>query len=227
MRNKILTAVFILSLVLLLLTVSIGLPIYCRFFYYLQIKPLDIEGTSDLTYEQIRTAYDEMLDYLTLAWASFGVGELAYSPEGAAHFADCKVLFNLNLSIMIVSGAVVLLLSVLHLCKKIRICRPFGRSAGLLSAIIAVAVPVVIGLLALIAGFDKAFTAFHKIFFPGKDNWVFDWRVDQIITILPQEFFLNCAIFIGSGLLAFCTAIIVYDVVSCRKRKKKLENKGE
>lgn len=41
--------------------------------------------------------------------------------------------------------------------------------------------------------FDRAFVVFHALFFPGKDNWLFDPETDQIITILPQVFFRNSA----------------------------------
>ena len=46
-----------------------------------------------------------------------------------------------------------------------------------------------------IIDFDSAFTAFHKIFF-NNDYWIFNPRLDQIINILPQEFFYHCAVLI-------------------------------
>ena len=71
-----------------------------------------------------------------------------------------------------------------------------------------------IGALAAV-DFDRFFTLFHAIFFPGKDNWLFHPRLDPVILILPQEFFRNCAILILAVLLAVCTALIVRD---CRKK---------
>ena len=37
------------------------------------------------------------------------------------------------------------------------------------------AVLLVIGAAAA-TNFDRAFTVFHSLFFPGKDNWIFDLR---------------------------------------------------
>ena len=67
--------------------------------------------------------------------------------------------------------------------------------------------------------FDGAFIAFHHLFFPGKDNWTFHPDKDQIITALPQEFFMNCAIFIGSSIIFISLFIIVFQLV---KRKKQI-----
>ena len=48
--------------------------------------------------------------------------------------------------------------------------------------------------------FTGLFTAFHHAFFPGKTNWVFDWRTDEIILILPEIFWAKT----GALVLALC-----------------------
>ena len=60
--------------------------------------------------------------------------------------------------------------------------------------------------------FDRAFVIFHRVFFPGKENWIFDWQTDPIILFLPQDFFRNCAILILLLLLVWCGALIAADV---------------
>ena len=74
---------------------------------------------------------------------------------------------------------------------------------------------VLAGLAAL--DFNRAFVIFHAIFFPGKDNWIFDSATDQIILVMPEEFFCNCAILIGVVLLTCCTVLILTDLL---RRKK-------
>ena len=64
--------------------------------------------------------------------------------------------------------------------------------------------------------FDRAFTAFHGIFFPGKENWLFDPATDPVILLLPEEFFRNCAIAIAASLLLVCLALIL----TGRRQKK-------
>jgi integral membrane protein (TIGR01906 family) len=198
---------------LFLLTVSIGLPIYIRPFYYAHIGAYDLEGLSGYSEAQIREAYDDVLDYLTLPGREFGTGELPHSPEGKAHFEDCKVLFDLNAAILIGSAAVLILLFLLR--KK---CGPYRlgkHSAPFWAAVLSLTAPIMIGCLAAL-DFDRAFVIFHSIFFPGKTNWVFDWYRDPIIRVLPQDFFRNCAILIGMGLVTMAMGILVWE----GKRKK-------
>lgn len=225
-----LTTVFIIALVLFMLTFSIGLPIYCRFFYYIQIKTLNLSDAAaangiDAGYADIKAAYDGILDFCTLPNRPFKSGIFDMSEEGISHFADCKKLFDLNLAGMIVSGAITLTLVLLNRFKVITLIRPMGHRAYLLSAIIALALPLIIGALAAI-DFDKAFEIFHKIFFPGKENWTFNPVKDQIIVVMPQEFFMNCAIIIGVGLAVFAAALITADLLLWRKEKN-TEEKNE
>ena len=63
-----------------------------------------------------------------------------------------------------------------------------------------------------VLNFDAAFVLFHHLFFPGKDNWLFDPTTDQIILILPKLFFRNCAIAIAVFLLIGCAALILWDL---------------
>lgn len=216
--NIALTVVFVIALVLFMITFSIGVPIYCRFFYYLQINTLNLPQKTGWSYEVIKTAYDDILNFCTLPGFACKTGELKLSAAGAAHFADCKVLFSLNGWGIIVSGVIALALTLLNAFKVIKLCRPMGRGAWFLAAIIAVALPVIILLLVFIVGFDAAFEAFHAIFFPGKTNWLFSPTEDQIINVMPQEFFMNCAIIIAVTLCVFAAALIIFDVLYRRKK---------
>ena len=112
MKNKVLTSLMCLFAALLVITGSIALPIYIRPFYYCQIDPLGITAATGYDKQTIIDAYDEVLDYLTLPNREFGTGVFPHSVEGASHFADCKVLFDLNAAVLLVSllGVVVLAL---------------------------------------------------------------------------------------------------------------------
>ncbi|MBQ7327319.1 MAG: DUF1461 domain-containing protein, partial [Clostridia bacterium] len=57
------------------------------------------------------------------------------------------------------------------------------------------------------------FRIFHTIFFPGKDNWLFSWYEDEIIRILPQNFFMNCAILIFVSIVLLCLACIILSLI--------------
>ena len=207
MRARILSAVFALALIFFVLTVSIGLPIYIRPFYYAHIEPMGLEAYTGLTAGQLREAYDGILDYLTLPSRPFSCGILPFSAEGEAHFADCRVLFDLNRNVLLMSGGILAVLLLLQ--KKFGPYRLGKRHAAWWAGLLALIAPLVIGALAAL-DFDRAFVIFHQIFFPGKSNWLFDWRTDPIILALPQEFFRNCATLIGAGLVIFSLSLLIF-----------------
>jgi len=219
--NVSLTVIFIIALALFMLTFSIGVPIYCRFLYYIQINTLKLPESTGWSYDTIKEAYDDVLNFCTLPNYPFGTGSLKWTESEAAHFADCKKLFNLNLYVLISTFVITLALSLLNGFKVITLCRPLKRRAYFYSAVAAVALPVVIALVALVVGFDNAFAAFHKIFFPGKENWVFDPNTEEVILIMPEQFFMNCAIIIGVTLVAFAAGLIIADCVLHSRDKKK------
>lgn len=212
---KALSLLLAVVLALLVLSFSIAVPILFRPFYYLQIKTLDLPERTGWSEEVIREAYDEVLDYCVLG-KPFGTGQLAWSQSGYSHFADVRGLFLVDFWVLGVSAVLCVLLLALRLVKK----RPFspllGRGPGFWAGACAGGVILVVAGLAAL-DFDRAFVVFHAIFFPGKDNWLFDPNTDQIIMVMPEEFFRNCAILIGVVLLTCCTVLILADLL---RRKK-------
>ncbi len=206
--KRVLSVLCAVSVFFLLLTVSIGLPIYIRPFYYAHIGAYELEQVSGYSEAQIRQAYDEVLDYLTLPGKPFGTGEMPCSHEAEHHFADCRVLFELNAFILVGSGLILAVLFALR--KKWGPYRLGKHSAAWWAAVLSVTAPIMIGALAAL-DFDRAFVVFHSIFFPGKTNWLFDWHADQIIRVLPQAFFRNCAILIGGGLVTMAGGILILE----------------
>ena len=219
MKNKILTAVFALTVALLILTVSIGLPIYFRPFYYAHIDGLHLPERTGYSYDTIKAAYDEMLDFCIYPWAEFGTGELPYSESGASHFADCKGLFILNGVVLILSAIALVVLIVLLKKGVFELVRPFGFDATFFSGAGLLTVFSVIALLASI-DFSRAFVIFHTLFFPGKDNWLFNPYTDKIILVLPQEFFMNCAILIVSSIILLSLTFIILGIIGKVKRAR-------
>ena len=176
----------------------------------MQIDGLDLVESTGFTKNVIITAYNDMLNYLTLPWAEFKTGALKYSSTGAQHFKDVKVLFNLNAGVLVASAIVVVVLNELNKKGVITFVKFKNRSAYFYSGVINVLLPLVIGVFALI-DFETAFYVFHYIFFPGKSNWIFNPYTDQIITILPIEFFASCAVLIGVALIVISLIYIIID----------------
>lgn len=209
-RSKSCTCILSAALACLILSASIAAPILCRPFYYAQIQPLNIPQQTGLTAAQIRQAYDEMLDFC-LGAPQFSAGVLGWSESGRAHFADVRVLFLADLAVLALSALV--LLGALMVCRRRRLLpyRFLGRGPGFWSAAGLGTVFTVVGVLASV-NFDRAFQVFHALFFPGKDNWIFDPSADPIILILPETFFMHCALLILGLLLVWCAALIAVDI---------------
>ncbi len=206
-----------IAIMVFILTFSIGLPIYIRPFYYMQIDSLDIVEDTGFTEEQIRDAFDEVMDYLTLPGKEFGTGDLKYSEDGKAHFVDCRFLFQLNFWALLASSVIIAVIYVLKRKGLLSLSKVKGYGIPMLSGSVLLGLFSVIG--ALIAvDFDSAFTVFHKIFFPGKSNWIFSAYEDEIIMILPSDFFMNCAILICASILILSVGMIISGIVHKRRQ---------
>ena len=216
-QSKLLTLLLAVAAAAVLLSGAIAVPILCRPFYYAHIDPLQLEEATGYTRAEIKTAYDEMLDYC-LGGDGFSTGVLRWSESGKDHFTDVRALFLLDLKVLAVSAAVLVLALIAARLAGLRPARLAGRGpafwagAGLGGLFLLMA-----GLAAL--DFDRAFVVFHSLFFPGKTNWLFDPRTDEIINILPEVFFRNCAILILAVLVLGCAGLIVGDLWAGRKAR--------
>jgi len=214
-QSKLLSILLSISMGMALLTGAIAIPILCRPFYYAHIGPLELEEHTGLNETQIRTAYDEVLDYC-LGGEAFSSGVLSCSKSGQDHFADVRRLFLLDLWAFGLSVAALAGLLIYAKAAKRTWALLLGRGPAFWVGAGCGGVFLLMGALAAL-NFEQAFVLFHRVFFPGKDNWIFDPQVDQIIHILPQEFFRNCAILVFALLVTVGTVMIVWDIV----RKKK------
>lgn len=215
-KNRAASAVFTVSLFLFIITFSIGLPIYFRPFYYWHIKPLGLTD-SGFTAVQIKQAYNAVLDYLTFPWNStFSCGDMKFSKSGAAHFADCKVLFNLNGAVLLCTAIIIVVLLIINKRKNMGGFYIGKAPATLVASGFAVTLVAVIGVLIAI-DFESAFYVFHSLFFAGKDNWQLYPKKDQIINVLPLEFFANCAVLIASSILLFFVVFLAAYIIKKKR----------
>lgn len=123
--NKLLSVIMSIAVAAALLTGSIAAPICLRSFYYAHIGPLGLEEKSWLSENEIRQAYDEVLDYCTGKSDEFSAGVLPFSADGAAHFADCRELFILDFRVFAVSAVLIVALTMYR--RKRGLHRFLGR----------------------------------------------------------------------------------------------------
>ena len=226
MGKKVLSIVLSIIISACLLSVSISLPILIRGFYYIQIGSMKLTEKTGYSEEIIREAYDDILDYCTLggenAGIPFSTGKLAWSESGKGHFDDVERLFRLNFMVAVISGIILAGICIISLILYLRNGRGlkfyrfrnrgplFWGPVGLLG---------LFGIFGVIAAldFDAFFSGFHYILFQGKDTWLLDNEVDEIIRILPYEVFRNFGLAI-LGLLAIgCAGCIAADIIIGKK----------
>ncbi|MBR2745550.1 MAG: TIGR01906 family membrane protein [Erysipelotrichaceae bacterium] len=197
------------------IAVSIAIPILCRPFYYAHIKPYQLETYSGYSEVQIREAYDDMLDYC-LHGGEFKTGDMKWSENGKMHFDDVAKLFRIDFIVCGVGLAGVIATAVMKRKKEPYTVK--GHTAEFYAGVYTLAFFILLGVLGAI-DFSRFFVMFHKVFFPGKTNWIFSPREDEIINVLPEEYFRNCAIAIVVLLVGLCLALILTE----KRRLKRLE----
>ena len=207
-----------LMLVLVFLSFSVFAVLAFRPLYYLDIRVFDIEKTSGYSAETIIENYDALIDYnLPLHDGELVFPSLAMSEHGRQHFAEVKDIFD---------AFKILFLILAPLCALMMIAFVKMRERGwmLYTGVLCVALPLLGGgLIAL--NWDEVFVKFHKLFF-NNDYWLFDPRTDPVITILPDGFFMHCAIAIIALTLlcgGICAGIWFYK----RAKERRTEKTGD
>lgn len=198
--KRILMALLLAVLTLFAATgIGLGLIHLTDFPYTADISALDIEAKSGLSREEVLENYNAVMDYLNpFNTGEFRLPTLKYSETGAQHFADCRPIFNGIYLGAAISVAIMITLFAL---------RCVGRSTLRYASIMTLAIPLALGM-AIAIDFNGAFAVFHKLFFNG-DTWLFDPAADEIITILPESFFMHCAIFIVAFWVIFAAAELI------------------
>lgn len=198
--NKLTTLILSLALSLFLISLTVKLTLSFRQLYYFDIDYLNIAQDYGMKKETIIKNYDILIDYLQDKDISkLSMPDFPTSREGEIHFVEVKDIFMKFNVLFYITGLVSLIGIFLKL--RIRDLKFFKWSSiGMLAIPLALSVPFAVN-------FDKSFTAFHKIFF-NNDYWEFDPVKDPIINVLPQNFFMHCAVLILVLIAAF--SVILY-----------------
>ncbi len=201
-----------LVLTLFIIGVSVVGTLAYRPLYYRDIEELQIEEESGYSEEEIRLNYDALIDY-QMGWEEeeLTLPTIPVSENGRVHFAEVKDIFDCFKNLAVFCG-ILGVAGIWFMAKK---------KAYLylkMTAMVACGLPTVLGFLAVV-GWRQLFLAFHELFFDNR-YWIFSIRTDPVILILPETFFLHCALLIFGGILFGAVVCqIVYLVL--RKRAKK------
>ena len=171
---------------LFLLALSILLTIYLAWIFYpMEIQWLNLADRVYLKSETIQYNFQILMNYLTNPFSQvLEMPDFRSSTAGLHHFAVVKNLFHLVQLVTLVTLPSFYFF-VKNIVKK-------GFLALYRKSILTLLVlPLVIGLVGVLIGFEQFFTLFHQILFVGDDTWLFDPAKDPVILILPETFFLH------------------------------------
>ncbi|HEY5588044.1 MAG TPA: TIGR01906 family membrane protein [Candidatus Paceibacterota bacterium] len=202
---------FIISILIafIVLSISIDFTLVFKPLYYFDISNLSIESSSNISRVDILKNYNYTINYvLENKKSEYNLPTLPSSPEAQIHFYEVKQLFIKMTEVLAVAIAIVVIYGVFI---KIRPRILKWSSICLVLTSIGVIIPSLIN-------FNSFFDFFHSIFF--KNNyWQFDPVQDPIITILPEDFFLHCAILIIS--LWLLSSLVLWVLYIRRKTSTK------
>lgn len=184
---------------LFFISLSVILVLNCRLLYHVDVKALHLSEQTGYSEEVINDNYDTLIDYCS----PFYRGELRFpslpsSDSALSHFEEVKVIFVSLYYIAIISG-ILLLFSIVRRRKQNDVSYLKTASAT------CIILPSIVGIASML-NFNKTFIIFHQLVF-SNDDWLFDPATDPIILLLPEAFFMHCAIAIvllvllGSGIL--------------------------
>ena len=199
---------FIISdlITFIVLSISIDFTLVFKPLYYFDITNLSIASSSNLSKVDILKNYNYTINYVIENKSSvYNLPTLPSSPEAQIHFYEVKQLF-VKMTIFLVISLVVVVVYGIFIKIKPRVLK--WSSILLLLSSIGIIIPSLIN-------FNDFFDFFHSVFFKNS-YWEFDPIKDPIITILPEDFFLHCAILIISlWLLSSLVLALIY-----KKRKR-------
>jgi len=209
----------VISFIFLGLSFAVYFAFASKFIYHLDYYFLNIGTNSGISKEIAFKNMDNLIWYLQpWVFSKLKYYNIYYSEQGTSHFKDVKDLLNL-FYILGAVGIVGLVSSVLYEKRK---NKEVNTKFIKYSIFILVSIMIFIALAILYFGFDEVFEIFHQIFFRNKD-YAFDPSTDQIIMLLPAEFFMHMMIVLFAYLVIYfvISYLLVYLIKKHKNKKSK------
>lgn len=188
MKIKLTQLLTALALTLCIISVSVVITLNFRPLYYFDIGYFDLVEKTGYTEEMIRENYDVLIDYNSVFFRdALEFPSLPMSEQGRIHFVEVKNIFVFIQAVLLPVSLIGSIIGILALKKQ--------KPAYLkLTSVLSIGLPALLGIL-IVLNWDRFFVIFHKIFF-NNDYWIFDYKTDPVIRILPDGFFMHCALMI-------------------------------
>lgn len=173
---------------LFLISAAVMITLIFRPLYQADVKYLHLSEETGYSEKQIMDNYRELIRYNVSPFHDkLEFPDFPMSEEGEIHFREVKRIFQMFLYLMIVTFSVYLT-GILRMKKKRN--WEFLKYTGIFSILI----PCFAGILVAV-NWEWVFITFHKLVFRN-DYWLFDPATDPVILVLPDLYFMHCAILI-------------------------------
>ncbi|MFC3928128.1 TIGR01906 family membrane protein [Streptococcus caprae] len=193
------TKLSLISTVLTVLSLAILLTIYLAWLIYpWEVVSLGLTSWTGLDKATLLANFNHLMDYLTNPLSQvLNMPDFPSSASGLKHFADVKGLFHLTQTIFLIT----VIPTILFLKKSGQFKSLWIHSKTWWGLVV---LPILIGGIGAVLGFETFFTVFHQLLFPGDSSWLFDPATDPVIMALPANFFLHC----------FLLFFVIYEILS-------------
>lgn len=195
-----------------IIAIAVALLVTINFkpLFYYDIEHLGLVESSGFSEDVIRRNYDALIEYCSPFFTDeLSFPDFAASESGLFHFEEVKVIFNFIYTCGLICLVIYIPIGIYKLKKK-------SFSFIKVSAATAVLLPAIAAALCAI-NFNKLFIRFHEIVF-NNDDWLFNYKTDPVILILPEDFFMHCLIMIIVLVIIFsCIMFFIHKLI-----KKKL-----
>ncbi|MGL4761753.1 MAG: TIGR01906 family membrane protein [Sarcina sp.] len=188
-----------LSFILLICT-NIIILFNSKFLFKYFTLSNETAKTLAIPFESLMIEYEKIIVYLRNPLiTNLKFNYFTLSPNGQQHFFEVKMLLTYIFMLACSIGVFLIVYltykkfffnkTLLH--QKIKtnliLCKKYFNS-------IIISTVVCLGLF-IIIDFNKVFIVFHNLLFDN-DLWMFNETTDSIISILPENYFMLCAVFI-------------------------------
>lgn len=219
----------ILSVIVILLISSFEIGIYSDFGWYeKEYEKYNVTEDLEMKMDDVMDVTEEMMAYLRgdreglVVWTTVnGEKQEFFNDREKAHMVDVQNLFLGGLTLRF-SAIIVLVISLSGLIftkgnwKRI-LPKSFLTGLGAFLVISG-------GLGVLCASdFNKYFFLFHEIFFDN-DLWLLDPATDLMIRMLPEGFFFDMVIRIGSIFIGMLAILLIPSMLILHRQKANKKN---
>ena len=184
-----------LALTLCILSAAVIITLNFRPLFYMDMNHYHLSEATGYSNEEIRQNYNALIDYNSVFYrGNLEFPTLPMSEPARIHFEEVKRIFVV-IQLMFPITLVISFLGIWSLKKQ--------KPAYLkLTSILTLALPALLGIL-IGLNWDQFFIKFHELFF-NNDYWIFNEDTDPIILLLPDGFFMHCALTILGLIIIGC-----------------------